>query len=72
MHLLCHSKCGGEGVELAPCAVEETEAIVGFHRIVREEGLHRVEPPPLRSKFTQTVVVPMVVYEIVIEAAGLG
>ena len=28
--------------------------------------------PPLRSKFTQTVVVPMVVYEIVIEAAGLG
>ena len=52
--------------------MEETEAIVGFHRIVREEGLHRVEHPPLRSKFTQTVVVPMVVYEIVIEAAGVG
>lgn len=46
MHLLCHSKCGGEDVELAPCTVEETEAIVGFHRIVREESLHRVEPPP--------------------------
>lgn len=42
----CHSKCGGEDVELAPCTVEETEAIVGFHRIVREESLHRVEPPP--------------------------